>query len=223
MIRNESLIIIGAGGHGKVVADIAKKTKLYKHIAFLDENLNKAVPGYKWLGKPEEYRKWAKHSDFFVAIGDGQGRYKIQKELEGEVILATLIHPSAVIAEDVKIGNGTVIMANAVVNSGSVLGCGVIINTASTVDHDCKIGNYVHIAPGCHICGTVSVGTGTWIGVGACVINGITICGECTIGAGAAVICDITENGTYVGIPAKKQELKSPSLDRRKEKTKQEV
>lgn len=95
-------------------------------------------------------------------------------------------------------------MAGAVINSGVRIGRGCIINTCSSADHDCDMGDYVHIAVGSHLCGTVSVGDETWIGAGATVSNNISICSECMIGAGAVVTRDITEKGTYVGVPAKR-------------------
>ena len=97
------------------------------------------------------------------------------------------------------------IMAGAVINPGTKIGKGCIINTCASVDHDCDIGDYVHVAVGSHVCGTVSVGNQTWIGAGATVINNIYICPECMIGAGAVVIKNIIQNGTYIGIPAKEK------------------
>lgn len=201
---SKGLIIIGASGHGKVVADIAKKLDIYSDIAFLDDDLTKRIPGYELLGKIEDYQEWRRTHDFLVAIGNCKIRSEIQSRIENEVNLATLVHPNAVIGEKVFLGAGTVVMANAVINSSSVLGNGVIVNTGSTVDHDCIIGNYVHVAPGCHISGTVSVGKGSWIGIGSCIVNNINICEECVIGAGATVITDIGKKGTYVGVPAKR-------------------
>ena len=116
-----------------------------------------------------------------------------------------LIHPNAIIAEDVKIGAGTIVMAGAVVNPGAIIGKGAIINTCSSVDHDCTIFDYVHISVGSHLSGTVNVGEGTWIGAGATVSNNVNICGKCMVGAGAVVIKDINEEGTYVGVPARKR------------------
>lgn len=197
-------MIIGASGHGKVVADIAKKMGIYEEISFLDDDLKKRISGYKLMGAVEEYRKWIATHDFIIAIGDSKIRSRIQKMIEKEAVIAILVHPNAVIGEKVQMGKGTVIMANVVVNSDTVLGEGVILNTGSTIDHDCHIGDYVHVAPGCHISGTVSVGHRAWIGVGSCIVNNVNICEECVVGAGAAVIADIKEKGTYVGVPARK-------------------
>ena len=86
-----------------------------------------------------------------------------------------------------------------------MIGEGCIINTACSIDHDCKLGNFVHVAVGAHLAGSVTVGERTWVGAGATISNNISICGECMIGAGAVVVKDIAENGTYVGVPAKKR------------------
>lgn len=197
-------MIIGASGHGKVVADIAGKLGAYTEISFLDDDLEKRVSGYRLLGSVQEYGKWIDTHEFIVAIGNCKIRSEIQRKIERDAAVATLVHPNAVLGEMVTLGAGTVVMANAVINSASVLGKGVIVNTGSTVDHDCRIGDYVHVAPGCHISGAVSVGDRSWIGVGSCIVNNVSICEECVVGAGAAVIADIERKGTYVGVPAEK-------------------
>lgn len=201
----KKLIIIGASGHGKVVADNAAKNG-YEEIAFLDDNPDvKECGGYPVVGKVTETDNF-QACDFFVAIGNPAIRARIQKTLEDQKHdVATLIHPNAVIAPDVKIGHGTAVMAGAVVNPGTVIGNGCIVNTGATVDHDNIIGNYVHVSVGSHIAGTVRIGDGTWIGAGAIVSNNISICSGCMIGAGAVVVKNIEETGTYVGVPARKQ------------------
>lgn len=198
---SKKLVIIGASGHGKVIADIAKKNG-YHEIVFLDDDENiHECGGYPVIGRSHEVETI--NADIIVGIGNASIRKKIQQSIPARK-MATLIHPSAVVAEDVIIGVGTVIMAGAVINSGARIGTGCIVNTCASVDHDCNVGDYVHVAVGSHLCGTVSVGDETWIGAGAIVSNNISICSECMIGAGAVVLCDIKESGTYVGVPAKK-------------------
>lgn len=198
---SKKLVIIGASGHGKVVADIAKKTG-YHEIVFLDDNENvHECGGYPVVGRSHEVETI--NADVIVGIGNASIRKKIQKSIP-ERKMATLIHPSAVVAEDVIIGVGTVIMAGAVINSGARIGTGCIINTCASVDHDCNVGDYVHVAVGSHLCGTVSVGDETWIGAGATVSNNISICSEVMIGAGAVIVKDVKESGIYVGCPSKK-------------------
>lgn len=199
----ERITILGASGHGKVVADIAKLCG-YEEIEFLDDDETVKYCGlYPVVGKCKDALQ--KENTIFVAIGDFVYRKQYLKMLEHKKI-PVLIHPSAIIAADVEIGFGTVVMAGTVINSGSRIGCGCIINTCSSVDHDCVIGDYAHIAVGSHLCGTVTVGDETWIGAGVTVSNNINICGQCIIGAGAVVIDDITVPETYVGIPAKRLE-----------------
>ena len=194
----KKLIIIGASGHGKVIADIAVRNG-YEDIVFLDDDENvKECAGFPVIGKTVEAKEM--DGDKIVAIGNPKIRERIQEEISGVI---TLIHPDAVISRRVEIGEGSVIMAGAVINTDVVIGRGCIINTAASVDHDCILGNYVHVSVGAHLSGTVDVGEKTWIGAGATVSNNVNICGDCMIGAGTVVIKDIDKPGTYVGVPAR--------------------
>lgn len=197
----DELVIIGASGHGKVVADIAQKNG-YKDIVFLDDDPGKlSCGGYPVVGKISKVFDMDRKC--FVAIGNTRIRKKIQEKIsEAGIVIVSLIHPNSVIADDVILESGTVVMAGAVINSGTVIGRGCIVNTCSSLDHDCKIGSFCHIAVGAHIAGTVEIGNETWIGAGATVSNNIYICSGCMIGAGAVVIHNIENTGTYVGIPA---------------------
>ncbi|MBU5216399.1 acetyltransferase [Bacillus albus] len=202
----EKLLIIGASGHGKVIADIALKMNKWQSIAFLDDNENvKSSMGIEIIDKSASISKYIDDYDFFVGIGNNAIREKIQGQLEAEeASIPVLIHPSAIIGEQVYLKAGTVVMAGAVINCCTKIGKGCIINTASTVDHDNVIEDYVHISPGAHLAGTVKVGRGTWLGIGSVVSNNITITHSCKIGAGAVVIRDITESRTYVGVPVRR-------------------
>ena len=201
----KDLIIIGAGGHGRVVADIAQKLGLYEKIAFLDDGDVKESMGLPVLGKMSEMDDYVTTADLFVAIGNSQVRETvIDRLLTMGAHIPTLIHPSAVIGACVEMGVGTSVMAGAVINPCVKLGQGVIVNTCSSIDHDCTIGDYCHISVGAHVAGTVKVGRHTWIGVGVTVKNNTSICENCMVGAGAVVVKDIVESGTYVGVPAKK-------------------
>lgn len=195
------LIIIGASGHGRVVADIAKKCG-YNEIVFLDNDLNiSTCAGYPVLGADSMVSQL--EGDLFIAVGNGQIRKKLMGR-ETDRHFPVLIHPNAVVADDVEIGCGSVVMAGAVVNPGVQIGNGVIVNTCASVDHDCEVGDFVHVSVGAHVAGTVTIGENTWIGAGATVSNNVNICGDCMIGAGAVVIKDINEPGTYVGVPARR-------------------
>lgn len=194
------LVIIGASGHGKVIADIAIRNG-YEDIVFLDDDENvKECAGFPVVGKTSEAEKIA--GDKIVAIGNPKIRERIQEGLNDVV---TLIHPDAVISRRVEIGEGTVIMAGAVINSDAVIGKGCIINTGASVDHDCRIGDYSHVSVGAHVAGTCEIGKKTWIGAGATVSNNVNIYGDCMVGAGAVVIKDINKPGTYVGVPAREK------------------
>ena len=195
------IIIIGASGHGKVVADIAVLNG-YKDIVFLDNDPEiKTCAGYPVLG-PDTMTSEL-DGDLFVAVGNAETRKRLM-ERDANRNFPVLLHPSAVIAEGAEIGAGSVVMAGAVINPGARIGKGCIINTSSSVDHDCIVEDFCHVSVGAHLSGTVVVGTGTWIGTGAIVSNNVNICGGCMIGAGAVVIKDINEPGTYVGVPARK-------------------
>lgn len=195
------LIIIGASGHGKVVADIAEKCG-YTDIVFLDNDPSvSSCAGYPVLGPDTMIPEL--EGDVFIAVGKAETRKKLMSRDAGRNF-PVLIHPSAVVAEGVEIGEGSVIMAGAVINPGAKLGKGVIVNTSSSIDHDCVVGDYCHVSVGAHLSGTVVVGSGTWIGAGVTISNNVDICADCVIGAGAVVIKDITEPGTYVGVPARK-------------------
>ncbi|RYI28781.1 acetyltransferase [Bacillus infantis] len=201
-----NLIIIGASGHGKVVADIALKMNKWKSIFFLDDDESlKTSMGIEVIGKSNEAFKLLNDYDISVGIGNNAIRDKLQTQLESKgANFPALIHPTAVIGEQVNIGSGTVVMAGVVVNCCTRIGKGCIINTGSTIDHDNVIGNFTHISPGVHLAGSVNVGQSTWIGIGSIVSNNVNIIRDCNLGAGTVVVIDIKEPGTYVGVPARK-------------------
>ena len=196
----ERLVILGAGGYGRVVGEIAACG--YNEIIFLDDaygNIDHAI------GPVSDYKKYIGDSKFFVAIGNNAIRERITEELNRNgAQLVNIVHPSAVVSKSAKLGVGIFVAPGAVLNTGAVVGNGVILNTGCSVDHDCIVEDYCHISVGSHLAGTVTVGKGTFVCAGATVINNISICESCTVGAGAVVVSDITEVGTYVGIPAKK-------------------
>ena len=195
------LTIIGASGHGKVIASIANLCG-YNEIEFLDDNpYIESCAGFPVVGKSELAS--GIDNDIFVGIGNAEVRENLMRKFSDKH-MPTLIHPGAVIAQGTRIGKGTVVMPGAVVNPGAVIGDGVIVNTASSVDHDCVVHDFVHISVGSHLCGMDEIGEKCWIGAGVTVINQIRICPGCVIGAGAVVVRDINEKGTYVGVPARK-------------------
>lgn len=199
----KDVIIIGTGGHAKVVADIVLSSRDHL-VGFLTSDDSKDdFMGWPVLGRDTEYYKFA-DCHFVIAIGNPGVRERISNSMDCAKWY-TAIHPTAsVSAVHTSIGGGSVIMANAVVNPYAQIGSHCIINSNATVEHDNKIENFVHISVGAKLAGTVRIGKRTWIGVGATVSNGISVCQDCMIGAGAVVVKDIEISGTYVGIPAQK-------------------
>lgn len=198
------LIIIGAGGHGKVCADMAVKMGQWEEIAFLDDNEGvRECLGFPIIGRITDRNVYKEDAEFIVAIGNNRIRAELSVCLEKEgICIGTLVHPQAVLAEETEIGAGTVIMAGAAVNSGSRIGKGCIVNTGASVDHDCVVDDYVHLSPGVHLAGGVMIGAESWLGIGSIVSNQISICSGCQTGAGAVVVKDIEKRGVYVGVPA---------------------
>lgn len=195
------LVIIGAGGHGKVCAEIAKLNG-YRTILFLDDDPTKADV---LSGATDDFTRYLGDSDFFVALGNNALRKRFLEQIErAGGSTATLLHPASTVSPDSEIGEGSVVMAGVVINPGAAVGRGAIINTASSLDHDNVIGDYAHIGVGAHLAGTVHIGEETFIGAGSTIINNIAICENCIVGAGAVVIRKIEEKGTYVGVPARK-------------------
>lgn len=204
------LLIIGAGGHGKVVADAALETGRWQRIAFLDDAYvnGGSVLGLPVLGGVSKTRELVgDYPDCLVAIGNNaRRRTLLQSAEQAGFALPALIHPRAQVSQWAVVGPGSVVMAGAVVQVDSRLGFGVIVNTAASVDHDCVIGDAVHVCPGVHLGGTVTVGDGVWIGIGATVREGMRIGAGAVIGAGACVIDDIPARAVAVGVPARVRE-----------------
>lgn len=201
---SESIILIGGSGHARVIIDCIRASGSCV-VGILDDGIaaGAMVLGVPVLGKTADYEAYQEHK-FMIAIGNNGVRNRIAGDLR--VQWATVVHPSAVVSAYASIGAGTMVMPNAVINAGATVGSHCIINTGAVVEHDNTLANFVHISPGAALGGTVAVGEGTHIGIGACVRNNLYICGGCTIGAGAAVVQDITEPGTYVGVPARRME-----------------
>ena len=194
------LIIIGAGGHGKAIADNALKNG-YTDICFIDDDAVGTRLGFPIIGTSADITELNDgKTDFIIGIGNNAVRKEIAEKYS--VNWVSLIHPSAQIATHVSIGKGTVVMAGAVINVCATVGSHCIINTHAVVEHDNVVEDYVHISPNAALGGTVRIGKETHIGIGATVINNIEICANCIVGAGAALVRDVQKNGTYIGVPA---------------------
>ena len=200
---NKKVVIIGAGGHAKVIADIVRASGDVV-VGFLDDSYTEPKEFYRSrvIGKTSDYKEYVCGCSFVIAIGNGGVRKRISSELECEWY--TAIHPSAVVSDSAKIGCGTVVMANAVINADAQIGEHVIINTGAIVEHDCQIGSYSHLSPRCAVCGVTKVGNSVWLGAGSTVMHVLSICDDVILGAGGVVVRNIEESGTYVGVPAEK-------------------
>ncbi len=202
-MRNNKLVIVGSGGHASVVLDAAEQMNHWSSFIVLDEKPNGVVLTVDDLY--QQRLKYKDSSDFFVAIGDNVVRKRMLEELELEGFsLATIIHPSAIVASSVVIEEGSCVFARAVLNPFVQIDKGVIINTSASIDHHSSIGSFTHICPGAVLAGNVKVGQGCFVGTGAVISNQITITNEVTLGAGAVVVKSIEETGTYVGVPVRK-------------------
>ncbi|MGL1930778.1 MAG: acetyltransferase [Desulfotalea sp.] len=200
------LAILGASGHGKVVADIALCSG-WDEIVFFDDSWPQKSTLGPWkiigdsnilLSSLNEYQGCA------VAIGDNVTRYQKQKELmSGGAELPRLIHPRAVVSTYATLGLGTVVMAGAVLNPFAQVGDSCIINTGAVIEHDCRIADAVHISPRVALAGGVEIGFSSWLGIGSCVKQLVKIGARVIVGAGSVVVADIADNAVMVGVPAR--------------------
>ena len=194
------MYLYGASGHGKVIKEILNANNIVVRT-FVDDNKNvNECSGLPVLHDASNL------SPIIVSIGDNKIRKSVVRKLmtsNENVQFPTVIHPSAIVSPSAKIGEGTVVMAGAIINADAVIGKHCIVNTGASIDHECVIGDYCHVAPHSTLCGQVNVGEGTIVGACACAIPCVTIGNWVTIGAGAAVIHDIDDGKTAVGVPAK--------------------
>jgi len=206
-MMSKRLLILGAGGHGKVVGDCARAGGDWSELLFFDDRWPALDTCGQWraVGTGSSLVDAADSGcSAFVAIGHAITRLTWLRRLTAAgVDIATVVHPSAVISRDVVLGKGCLIVAGAIVNIGSRLGMGCIVNTGATIDHDCVLGDGVHICPGANLGGGVHVGEASWIGIGSAVRHGVRIGTGVTVGAGAAIISDVTDGLTMIGVPAR--------------------
>ena len=203
----KKLIVVGAGGHGKVVADTAEQMARWDLIVFVDLTFPALSNCGHWSVIANDLDQLEGNylgSDFIVAIGDNTIRMKVFIAcLSLDFHPVKIIHPTAYVSRHAEVGIGTVIFANAVINVGSSIGRCCIINSGATVDHDCHLGDAVHVSPGANLAGEVSVGQASWVGIGASIKQQLSIGDNVMIGAGASVVNNISANLTVVGVPAK--------------------
>jgi acetyltransferase EpsM len=200
------LVIIGAGGHSKVVADAAIRAG-FRVRGFLDDHATVApLPGYDVIGTVLDLvhnSQLQKDLLAVIAIGDNRARMHVVEKLGlPSERYALVIDPSAVVSRHASIAEGTVVLQGAIVNAGTVIGQHAILNTGCTIDHDCRIEHYAHISPGVNLAGGVAVGEGAHLGISSCVIPQCFVGNWSVVGAGAAVVQSIPAKCIAVGVPA---------------------
>ncbi|WP_104204262.1 acetyltransferase [Billgrantia saliphila] len=206
MNNRRRLAILGASGHGKVVADIATQTG-WQELVFYDDAWPDRCRLEHWEVRGTLAMLLHDLSDYdgvFVAIGHNAIRdVKLDALMSHGARIVSLVHPRAIVSPLARLGAGSVVMPGAVINAFANLGLGVIVNSAATVDHDCRLGDCVHVAPGANVAGDVEVGRLSWIGAGAVVRQGVAIGTSVVVGAGAAVVADIDDDLVMGGVPAR--------------------
>lgn len=207
-----ALLLLGAGGHARVVAETALATGRFSSIAFLDDRFSGCAYQSDQLGWPVigpfaaalDSQVRQQFSAALVAIGNAAVRlHWLPRLADAGFELPVLIHPTVWLSPSAQLGVGTVVLAQVAVQSQSVIGSGAILNTGSSVDHDVQLGAGVHICPGARLAGEVQVGDRSWIGIGSSVNQQVRIGSDVTVGAGAAVVRDLPDGVTAVGVPAR--------------------
>jgi acetyltransferase EpsM len=195
------LVVIGAGGHAKVVTDTSQRAG-WEVIGFADDNLDARLFGLTHLGKPS-HLELPKDIQVIIAIGSNLVRQKLDVGLAGRFDWATIIHPKAMVSSYSKLGEGTVVFAGAVIQADTVIRRHCIVNSSASIDHDCEIADYCHIAPNATLTGGVTLEAGVFIGAGSVVIPNRHIGAWSTLGAGGVAVENLDANGIFVGVPAK--------------------
>ncbi len=208
MTGRRPLVILGAGGHGRVSAEVAAAAGI-EVAGFLDAAME---PGREVNGRPVLGADMAalapSHSPsttgLFIAIGDNARRMALAREAEAAgYSLATLIHPAAVISPTARIGRGSIVMAGVVINANAEIGRLCIVNTGATLDHDDHLEEAVQICPGVHVAGTVRFGAAAFVGTGAAIVPGVRIGAGAVVAAGATVTADVPDGARVAGTPAR--------------------
>ncbi|MCX6148235.1 MAG: acetyltransferase [Candidatus Kapabacteria bacterium] len=204
------IVVIGGGGHAKVLISNIKKLNHYDIIGYTDLRIQFDILGIKYLGNDDILKELKLQNISKAAIGVGSMntsdlREQIFKNASSiGFSFPTIISPTAIVNENVEIGDATTVFDGVIINSESIIGKGVILNTNSTIEHDCQIDDFVHIAPSVTLSGNVKIGRYSMIGVGSTIVQGVQITEKVIVGAGSVVIKDILESGTYVGCPARR-------------------
>ena len=218
---HDVLSILGAGGHGQVIADAAQMSGRWSEVRLYDDNTSSTANTKSvWpvAGTTSDLLSMppAPNHQAIVGIGDNVTRLTLHTRLCAlGWSMATVVHPSAIISKHADVLAGTVVLAGAVINVGTLVDEACIINTRASIDHDCRLGPGVHISPGALLAGTVTIGSRAWIGMGSVVINNLHLGDDVILGAGATAISDIAAGSVAVGSPAqaiRTNRLKAPRL-----------
>lgn len=203
-MRNNSVYVIGAGGHAKVVIATLYASG-YKCEGVYDDNKQlwgKTILEAPVIGPIAELKDIDSNLAI-IGVGDNSARKTISQKFTN-INWISLIHPNSCVHESVKIGQGSIVFAGAIIQPDTIVGSHSIINTSASVDHDCYIGDFCHIAPGTHIAGGTQIEENVFLGIGSAVLPSIKIVANTLVGAGTTVIKNIETSGTYIGSPAKK-------------------
>ncbi|MHA2052248.1 MAG: acetyltransferase [Candidatus Hodarchaeales archaeon] len=214
---SKKVVIVGAGGHGKVIADILELND-YEIIGFIydDPKMKGAqVSGYNVLGSIDDLDSFSEAECGFVAQVDHEKRIKyIQILLSRGLELINAFHPTSVRSKHIKMGKGVCMMAGSIVNPGVTVGDGSIINTSATIDHDSTLGVCSHISPGAKIARNVEIGENSFIGTGAIINPNLKVGNNVIVGSGTVIINDIPDEATAVGNPAQVIKMKGERFTR---------
>jgi sugar O-acyltransferase (sialic acid O-acetyltransferase NeuD family) len=203
------VVLIGAGGHGRVVLDILRSAGVHRPVGFLDADpqlTGQEVGGIPVLGQLNLLPKLKsqKVKGVIISIGDNHPRRQYFRKISDQGFeIISAIHPASYVSKTVKLGRNVVVAAGAVISTDAEIGNSVIVNTSAVIDHECQIGEAVHICPSATLAGRVSVGAETFIGLGCNIIQCLKIGSHAVVGAGAVVLGDVPEGATVVGIPAR--------------------
>jgi sugar O-acyltransferase (sialic acid O-acetyltransferase NeuD family) len=208
-MRHE-LWIVGAGGHGAVVAEAARAAG-WDSVAHFDDRWPAVTESRGWPVRGNLAELTARLTQFgpqsdglVVAIGDNARRLELSLALaQAGAPLVTVVHPFSAVSPTAELGAGTVVLAGAVLNAGTRVGTACIVNTRASIDHDCTIGDGVHICPGVTLAGHVSVQDLAWMGIGSCAIQGVKVGRAALVAAGATVVDDVAPGARVAGCPAK--------------------
>lgn len=203
----DTLVIIGSGGHAKVIVEAVRARTPHRRIVLLDDepgNQGRTVLGFDVEGGRERLSADLKGASVALGVGDNSSRSQVMDWLESNGHpLETVIHPTAIVGATVSVGPGAFLAAGAIAIADARIGGGAIVNTGASIDHDCVIDRAAHIAPGVRLCGNVRVGARTLIGVGSSVRPGVSIGADVILGAGSVIVHDFPGPGTFAGNPAR--------------------